>query len=46
MEYITTKNVIVAAQDVLNNQGKNKVLSRIQSFQSMPIHKSGLDHQL
>lgn len=42
MEYITTKNVIV----VLNNHGKNKVLSRIQSFQSMLIHKSELDHQL
>jgi len=46
MKYITTKNVIVAAQGVLNNHGKNKVMSRIQSCQSIPIHNRRVDHQL
>jgi len=31
MNYIIIKNVIVAAQGVLNNHGKNKILARIQS---------------
>ena len=46
MNYIIKNNVIVIAQGVSKQSRKDQHPVKLQQSQSMPIHTSGLDHQL